>query len=192
MGFICVSFTKRYDDRCIYERLQCVCSVCKALLGFTVTLRSHCVPGCPPVSQWLGHSGPVCQLVDICLLPPPSVAMAAKPPQPPTPSPPDPSPHRPAFSTPLSCFPQTPAVNHLCLSCSPPLSALSYRRPAQRSFWDCRCTLLFVPVCWPTNTSLIHARWNWVNGPFRFTKNKLDTGKFAHVKWKIHFRTHPL
>lgn len=56
---------------------QCLCSICAVLLGFTVTLQSHCVPGCPPVSQWLDHSAPVCQLVDICLLPPPSVVMAA-------------------------------------------------------------------------------------------------------------------
>lgn len=65
----------RYDIR-----LQRWRSICKAQLGFTVTLQSHCVPGSPPVSQWLDHSRPVCQLVDICLLPPPSVVMAANPP----------------------------------------------------------------------------------------------------------------
>lgn len=80
MGLICVTVTELYNNRCIYETLRCLRSICKALLGLTVTLQSHCVPGCPPVFQWLGHSGPVCQLVDICLLPPPSVVMAAKPP----------------------------------------------------------------------------------------------------------------
>lgn len=120
-------------------------SICKARLGSTVTLQAHCVPGCPPVSQWLDHSGPVCQLVDICLLPPPSVVMAANPPPPAhtiatrPPSPPLASTSRPAFSTPLSCFPQTPAVNHLCLSCSPPQSALSCPRSAQHPFWNGQC-----------------------------------------------------
>lgn len=132
MSLVYVKFTKLYGDRCIDESVQCLCSICKALLGFTVTLQSHCVPGCPPVSQWLDPLWaclPACGHLFTsssisrhgCKLPPPLL-------------PPDPSPRRPAFSTPLSCFPQTPAVNHLCLSCSPPHSVLSYRRPAQHSF----------------------------------------------------------
>lgn len=105
-GLIYAKFTKLHNDRFIYERLQCLSCLFEALPGFTVALQSHCVPGCPPVSQWLEHSGSVCQLVDICLLPPPSVVMAANPPLSPPP------PRWPAFSTLLSCFPRTPAVNH--------------------------------------------------------------------------------
>lgn len=44
-------------------------------------------------------------------------------------------------SPPLSrVSPQTPAVNHLCLSCSPPHAVLSYLQPAQQSFWYCVLT----------------------------------------------------
>jgi len=80
MGLIYADFPKLNSDRFVYEKLRCWCSIWETLLGFTVSLQSHCVSGCPPVSQWLGHFGPVCQLVDICLLPPPSVVMAANPP----------------------------------------------------------------------------------------------------------------
>ena len=109
-------------------------------------------PECPPVSLWLDHSGPVCQLVDICLLPPPSVVMATNPPPPPHPltiailSSPLPSPGWPALSTPLSCFPLTPAVNHLCLSCSPPRLDTS-TDTAQHSTLSETVTVLCC-VCW--------------------------------------------
>lgn len=68
-------------------------------LKYTVTVVLMCVPmfvfymhspawlhsvSAVPLCSWmstclsvLDHSGPVCQLVDICLLPPPSVVMAA-------------------------------------------------------------------------------------------------------------------
>lgn len=86
---------------------------------FTLTSWSNCVSGRPPVSQRLGHVRSVCQLVDICLLPPPSVAMAAEPPLPPdfwltmaTKVPPLADQLTPSFSRVSS--PQTPAVKHLC------------------------------------------------------------------------------
>lgn len=142
IGLIYDKFAKLHNDRFLSDRLQCLSCMCGALLGFTVTLQSHCVPGCPPVSQWLEHSGSVCQLVDICLLPPPSVVMAANPPYyhhlPP---------RWPAFSALLSCFLRTPAVNHLCLSCSPPHPDLSCR---PHSFQN--CTLLQALVCWTLDT----------------------------------------
>lgn len=78
----------------------------------------------------LSTLGPACQLVDICLLPPLPVVMAANPPYTTTtnpPPPPDPSPPLAGQpSPPLSrVSPQTPAVNHLCLSCSPPRLVMS-------------------------------------------------------------------
>lgn len=83
----------------------------------------HCVPGCPPVSQCLDHSGPVCQIVDICLLPPPSVAMAAKKKKPHHHGQTPPLAGRPAFSTPLSCFPPDTSCEPLMLI----LQSTSYR-----------------------------------------------------------------
>lgn len=110
-GLIYVTFTKLHNDRFIYERLKYLSCICKTLLGFTATLQSHCVPRCPPVSQWLEHSGPVCQLVDICLLPPLSVVMAANPPL----SPPDPSPSLAGLLHPFLVFPLDTSCEPLML-----------------------------------------------------------------------------
>lgn len=116
------------------------------------------VPLCSWMSTCLSVARPLCDCLPACghLFTSSSISRHGCKPHHPTPTlwPQDPSPPRPAFSTPLSCFPQTPAVNHLCLSCSPPHAALSYLRPAWHSLWNCRSTLQFVPVCcWPTNIS---------------------------------------
>lgn len=121
----------------LFMRLQCMRSPYKAQLGFTVTLQSHCVPGCPPVSQRLDHCGPVCQLVDICLLPPPSVVMAA------TPSsllPPDPS--LPLAGRPSPPLSRVSPRHQLWTTYAYPAVhlVLSYGQPAQHSFWNCHCT----------------------------------------------------
>lgn len=93
---------------------------------------------------------------------------------PPDPSPPVPSPvGRPAFSAPLSCFPQTPAVNHLCLSCSP-------RRPA---------LFLSFAVCTDTQTHYSNMHYNTGTG---FIKNKLCMEIVQIVKWKRDILIHLL
>lgn len=85
--------------------------ICRTLLGFTVALQSHCAPGRPPVSHWLEHSGPVCQLLDICLLPPASVVMTANPPLSPT----DPSPSLAGLLHPSLVFPPDTSCEQLML-----------------------------------------------------------------------------
>lgn len=125
-------------NRCTSDSELCLCSSAR---GFTVT--PHHLhpptegPGRPPVPRPLGPLRlPVCQLVDICLLPPPSVVMAATEPLPQTPTTPSPTalPHpRPAARLHYTATrqpPSTPApprhqlwsnyacpVVHLMLSC---------------------------------------------------------------------------
>lgn len=144
-------------------------ALCKALLGFTVTLQSHCVPGCPPVSQWLGHSGPVCQLVDICLLPPPSVVMAAKPPTIAT----RPLPLPAGLLHPSLVFPPDTSCEPLMLILQSTSFSLVISQPAQHSFWNSHCTLLF-------DLSSMHTETGWRKVcPFRFIKKQIRYGEFC-------------
>lgn len=170
MGLISVQSTKSNNDRFIYDSSVCAlypkpCLASQSLCSPTVFLDVHLsLSG----STTLGLSASLWTSVYFLLH---QSSWLQTPPLyrhqtlffPPLPN----SPHRPAFSTPLSCFPQTPAVNHLCLSCSPPHSALSCRRPAQHS-------LLFV-----LTRLFKYAHWMGLC-PFRFIKNKLDMEKCAN------------
>lgn len=90
MGLIYAKLSKSNGDRFIYVK--------SLLLTQETPLLACplCASGRPPVSQWLGHFGPVCQLVDICLLPSSISRHGCNPP----------TPHRPVISTLLWCFPR--------------------------------------------------------------------------------------
>lgn len=136
------------------ESSLCCCLMADLFLDTTLFLfcilhsPSSCSPpvfsGYPPVSQWLDHFGPGLPACGHLFT---SSSISRHGCNPPTITTTHPHPcHRP-FSALLSCFPQTPAVNHLCLS------AVNLVQPCDKDSKDRsasgQCALLY--VCWPRN-----------------------------------------